>query len=101
MCSNGARLHGLYPRKGAILPGSDADLVLVDRDATKVISAESLVTHAREVAHLFYGRNFRGSVVRTLLAGRTVYADGEVTGPKGGGRFVRSDRQDSSDGRRR
>ncbi len=89
MCSNGARLHGLYPRKGAIVPGSDADLVLLDRQACTTISADTLQTHAREVAHLFYGRSFRGKVVRTMLAGRTVYADGEVTGQRGGGKFVR------------
>lgn len=100
LCSNGTRLHGLYPQKGTLMPGSDADVVLVDRNATTTISAETLKTHAREVAHLFYGRTFRGAVARTLLAGRTVYSDGEVTGVRGGGRFVRRDPQ-PSEGRRR
>lgn len=89
MCSNGARLHGIYPRKGAILPGSDADIVLVDPDAETLITAETLHSHARDVAHLFYGRKFRGRVRQTLLAGATVFRDGEVIGQPGRGRFVR------------
>jgi dihydroorotase (multifunctional complex type) len=93
MCSNGARLHGIYPRKGAILPGSDADLVLVDLTAETVIAPDMLHSHARDVAHLFYGRRFRGRVRRTLLAGVPVFGDGEVTGRPGQGRFVRPDRR--------
>ncbi len=88
LSTNGARLHGLFPRKGAILPESDADLVLVDRAATTTISAATLHTQAREVAQLFEGRRFTGAVRRTILAGRTVFADGAVSGIRGGGRFV-------------
>lgn len=91
MCSNGARLHGIYPRKGAIMPGCDADIVLVDRKADTVISADMLHSHARDVAHLFYGRRFMGKVRRTLVAGTTVFQDGTVTGRPGQGRFVRPD----------
>ncbi|WP_435310274.1 dihydroorotase [Primorskyibacter sedentarius] len=91
MCSNGARLHGIYPRKGAIMPGSDADIVLVDRAGETVIAAEMLHSHARDVAHLFYGRRFKGKVQRTLVAGQTVFLDGEVTGQPGQGHFVRPD----------
>ena len=91
MCSNGARLHGIYPRKGAILPGSDADIVLVDPNAETVITAEMLHSHAREVAHLFYGRRFKGRVRRTIVGGATVFLDGKVTGNPGQGRFVRAD----------
>ena len=89
MCSNGARLHGIYPRKGAIKPGSDADIALVDLTAETVIAADMLYSHARDVAHLFLGRRFRGRVRRTLLAGATVFLDGEVVGQPGRGRFVR------------
>lgn len=92
MCSNGARLHGIYPRKGAIMPGSDADIVLVDLDGETVIAAETLHSHARDVAHLFYGRRFRGKVKRTLVSGATVFDGGAITGAPGHGRFVRRDR---------
>ncbi|MEM1428107.1 MAG: dihydroorotase family protein [Pseudomonadota bacterium] len=88
MCANGAKLYGLYPEKGALLPGCLADITMVDLAGETLISKDTLKTHAREVAHLYAGRRLRGKVVRTLLAGKTVYAEGEVVGPEGGGRYV-------------
>lgn len=88
ICANGARRYGLFPAKGSLLPGADADVALVDLKGTTEVSLGSLVSHARDVAHLWEGRRFRGKLRRTLLAGRTVYADGTVTGKPGGGQFV-------------
>ena len=88
ICANGAKRYGLYPWKGALLPGSAADLALVDLGGETVISKDTLHTHAREVAHLYEGRRFRGKVCQTLLAGRTVFKDGDVTGQPGQGRYV-------------
>lgn len=88
MCANGARRYGLYPFKGALLPGSAADVTLVDLAGETTFSPKTLHTHARDVAHLFYGRRLKGRVVQTILAGRTVYLDGDVTGPQGAGAFV-------------
>jgi dihydroorotase (multifunctional complex type) len=89
MCANGAKRYGLYPAKGALLPGSQADVTIVDLASETTFSPKTLHTHAREVAHLFYGRKLRGKVCQTILAGQTVFADGEVTGPQGGGCFVK------------
>lgn len=86
--ANGARRYGIYPRKGAILPGSDADLVLVDLSAETLLSPESLQTDARDVAQLFVGRRLRGAVKSTWVAGKIVYCDGKVTGLPGQGRHV-------------
>lgn len=88
ICANGARRYGLYPWKGALLPGSAADIAIVDLTAETLISKDTLKTHAREVAHLYEGRRFRGKVCRTILGGRTVYEGGEVTGTPGTGRYV-------------
>ena len=88
ICANGARRYGIYPRKGALLPGSDADVTLVDLAGETALEAATLHTHARDVAHLFHGRRLRGRVVRTILAGRTVFAEGRVCGAEGGGRLV-------------
>ncbi len=88
ICANGAMRYGLYPWKGALLPGSAADIALVDLDGETLISKNTLKTHAREVAQLYEGRRFRGRVCRTILAGHTVYNDGEVTGTPGTGRYV-------------
>jgi dihydroorotase (multifunctional complex type) len=88
ICANGARRYGLYPHKGALLPGSAADVTIVDMAGETVLSAETLHTHAREVAHLFEGRRLRGRVCRTMVRGKTVFLDGEVTGRPADGAFV-------------
>lgn len=86
LSGNAARRFNL-PAKGRVAPGADADLTLVDLAGETVISRESLHTHAREVAHLYYGARFRGKVRRTIVAGLTVY-DGMVVGKPGRGRYV-------------
>jgi dihydroorotase-like cyclic amidohydrolase len=88
ICANGAQRYGLYPYKGALLPGSAGDVTIVDLAGETVLSSETLHTHAREVAHLFEGQRLRGQVSRTMVAGRTVFLNGDVTGPPGEGRFV-------------
>lgn len=88
ICANGARRYGLYPAKGALLPGSAADVTIVDLSGETLISSETLHTHAREVAHLFEGRRLRGKVTQTILQGRTVFKDGAVIGAQGAGEFV-------------
>lgn len=88
ICANGAQRYGLYPQKGALLPGSAADVTLVDLSGETHLSADTLQTHAREVAHLFEGRRLRGKIDRTILAGTTIYHGGKVTGAEGGGSYI-------------
>jgi allantoinase len=82
-----ARFFGLYPRKGAIQPGSDADLVLYDPQASWTIRAADFLELSKWTP--FEGRLCRGRVVRTLVRGRTVYQDGEILVEPGFGKFVR------------
>lgn len=82
-----AQLFGLYPRKGAIVVGADADLVLVDLGREWTLDRRQL--EARCGISPYLGRTFRGAVVRTIVRGRTVFADGHVTGEPGWGHFVR------------
>ncbi len=82
-----AKRLGIWPRKGEIRPGSDADLVLVDLDREWQLDRDAL--EARSGISPYVGRRFRGRVSRTVVRGRTVYLDGMVTGAPGGGRFVR------------
>lgn len=91
--ANGARRFGLYPFKGALLPGSAADVTIVDLTGETVISAKTLHTHAREVAHLYEGRHLRGAVTQTILKGNTIFLNGAVTGSQGGGEFVNPNTQ--------
>lgn len=89
--ANGARRFGIYPRKGVIAPGSDADLLLYDPAASTTIRQDTLFSKSRASDKLYEGMTFRGRVTRTIVHGATVYADGELVGRRGGGRFVRPD----------
>lgn len=82
-----AQLFGLYPRKGAITVGADADLVLVDPAQEWTFHARDLQTRSGVSAYL--GRQFTGRVLRTIVRGRTVFVDGQVVGEPGWGRFQR------------
>jgi allantoinase len=86
---NPARLFGLWPRKGALAPGADADVVLVDLQTEWVHDHRTLYTKARDVALLYDGLRLRGRPVATVVRGRVVMRDGQVVGPPGWGRWVR------------
>jgi dihydroorotase-like cyclic amidohydrolase len=88
LCSeNAARLFGLYPRKGAIIPGADADLVFVD-DMTEHVVDESFY-HGRDPRLSIYrGRRLIGRPQRTMLRGKVIMKDGVFLGNYGDGCFV-------------
>jgi dihydroorotase-like cyclic amidohydrolase len=81
-----AQIFGLYPHKGVIAIGADADLTLVDVDAAWTIRGTDLLHKAKWTP--YEGRTVRGRVDMTLVRGTTVYADGSVQVPPGFGRFV-------------
>ncbi|MGD9936083.1 MAG: dihydropyrimidinase [Methanoregulaceae archaeon] len=84
--TNPARYFGLYPRKGVIAPGADADLVLVDLSAERTLSASCL--HTPLDYCLYEGLRVRGWPVMTISSGGIVVEDGEFTGTRGAGRFL-------------
>jgi len=82
-----ARLFGMYPRKGAVAVGADADLVVYDPNATRTISAK---THHMDVDYSCYeGRQVRGRSDVVLSRGSVIVRNGEFTGRTGHGRFVK------------
>jgi allantoinase len=82
-----ARRLGLYPRKGVLEPGSDADLVLVDLEREWTLGAADLRT--RWPINPFLGRTFRGRVVATLVRGNEVWRDGQLRVAAGYGQPAR------------
>jgi dihydropyrimidinase len=84
--SNPAKLFGLYPRKGTIAPGSDADLVLWDT-AKQVTLTNALMQHAIDYTP-YEGMKVTGWPVVTVKAGRVVMRDGNVQAQPGTGQFL-------------
>ena len=89
--TNPARLFGLFPRKGTIAVGSDADIVVFDPDAETVISAQ---THHMNVDYnLYEGMKVKGVPEVVIVNGRVLVEDGEYTGIPAGGRFLKRSTQ--------
>ncbi len=84
--ANAAKIFGLYPRKGSLLPGADADVVILDPQQEWTIASERLLYRHRLTPYV--GWRVKGWVERVLVRGRTVVHDGEVVGAPGYGRFV-------------
>ncbi len=86
MCEGPARAYGLYPCKGVLQPGSDADIVLVDPARERLVRRGEVRTKAGWSA--FEGRLLTGAAVRTLVRGITVYDEGAFPAGPGHGRYV-------------
>ena len=82
-----AKLFGMYPQKGAVAVGSDADLVIYDPNRKRTISAK---THHMAVDYSCYeGRTVQGAADVVMSRGAVIVRDGEFTGRKGAGRFIK------------
>ncbi|HEX2368282.1 MAG TPA: dihydropyrimidinase [Acidimicrobiia bacterium] len=84
--STPARMFGLYPRKGTIAVGSDADIVVFDPYRPMVISADT--HHMRTDYSCYEGMEVAGSIETVLSRGKVVIADGEYHGSPGDGRYL-------------
>ena len=84
--TNAAKIMGLYPRKGIIAPGSDADIVLIDPSIKRKLTADDF--HITDYS-IWDGFDIEGWPVMTILRGTVVVEDGQFTGRLGGGQFVR------------
>ncbi len=87
LSGNPARLFGLYPRKGAMVPGADADLVVVDLDREWTLTADQLFSKNKQSPYI--GCSFKGAVERTIVRGVTVYHSGAITAQPGHGQLLR------------
>ena len=81
-----ARTFGLFPGKGAIAPGSDADMVIVDPDSEVTIRAADL-NHISDCTP-WEGKTVKGWPELTLVRGQVCMRDGEITGKPGTGKFL-------------
>ena len=86
LCENPARLFGLWPRKGSLTVGSDADVVIFDPDCEVTITPEVLATNCDFSP--FEGTTVTGWPQTTLLRGQVIVRDRVFTGAPGQGRFL-------------
>ena len=86
LATNQARIYGAYPRKGALVPGADADLVLWDPELSVTATAEN--RHGNVDYTPYEGMTFSGGPASVYVRGNLAYKDGEIVGEHGSGRFV-------------
>jgi dihydropyrimidinase len=86
LSTNQARIYGAYPRKGALVPGADADIVLWDPELSITVRVEN--RHGNVDYTPYEGMTFDGGPAAVYVRGDLVYKDGEILGEHGSGRFV-------------
>ena len=91
LSENPARLFGLYPQKGTLSPGSDADIVVIDPEKTKILTAAEQVSRADYC--VYEGKELHGCVDRVYLRGQLCVEDGKVV-KTGLGRFIKRGKPD-------
>jgi len=84
--TNAAQIFNMYPRKGVIAVGADADLVVWDPNGTRTISSKT--QFAKGGFNVFEGRTVRGIPTHTVAAGKLVFERGDLRAEEGAGRHV-------------
>jgi len=85
--ANAARLFNLYPRKGLIAEGADADIVLWDATATQTLSVKT--QHSLGDYNIFEGKVVQGKATHTLTRGHIAWADGDLRAVRGAGQYLK------------
>jgi dihydropyrimidinase len=86
LATNQAKIHGMAGRKGALVPGADADIVVWDPDQTTTVTAAN--RHGALDYTPYEGMSFTGGPASVYVRGALAYRDGEVLAQAGSGRFV-------------
>jgi len=84
---NPAIYHELYPKKGTIGIGSDADLAIIDLNKEKEVSVETL--HSAQDFTPFEGIKYKGWPVYTILRGKVIFENGKIVGKPGDGQYIK------------
>jgi len=89
ICENPAKIFGLFPKKGTIALGSDADFVIFDPDKKDVISKDRMFTKCRDSALVYEGWEVYGKPEKTIVRGKVVFDNGEITVSPGYGEIIK------------
>lgn len=85
---NTARIMGLYPKKGNLLPGADADITVVDLNEEWIFDGEKSFSKTKSDKNIYHGMKMKGRVKETWVRGTLIYKDGKILGRPGFGKFV-------------
>ena len=85
--TNAAKLFNIYPQKGSVSVGADADLVVWDPEGTKTLSAKT--QHSKGDFNIFEGRTVRGIPSHTVSQGELVFVQGDLRAVQGKGRYIK------------
>ena len=86
---NAAKELGLYPIKGTLEPGADADIVFIDPDAEWIYDGADSFSKTKTQKGVYQGMHLKGKVTDTFVRGECVYADGKILVKEGYGQFVK------------
>lgn len=95
LSENPAKIFGIYPKKGSLIPGTDADIMVYDPNVTNIIQQKNL--HMNNDYSIYEGLEIKGKNVMTFLRGKVVYDEKQGwLGKKAEGRFLKRRQPDSS-----
>ena len=86
--TNAAKLFGLYPSKGSIRVGADADLAIVDLHAPWKYTSELSFSKGKSKFYPHEGEIYEAKIIRTIVRGKTVYENGTIQAQPGYGKFI-------------
>ncbi|WP_300382149.1 dihydropyrimidinase [Clostridium sp.] len=86
MCTNPAKIFGMYPQKGALIPGADADILIIDAEKEEILTKENMRSACDYCT--YEGMKVKGLVNMVFSRGKLVAKDNEFLGEKGYGKFI-------------
>ena len=89
-CTGPSRLYGLYPQKGTLQPGADADVVILDPNGTRTLTQTEL--HSAADYTCYEGMELQGKIDLVLSHGEVIVQDNQFLGRKGAGRYLKRGR---------
>ena len=85
---NTAHIMGLAPKKGSLLPGADADILVVDLNEEWVFDGTKSFSKTKSIHNIYHGANLKGKVKQTWVRGKLVYQNGCICQPGGYGQYI-------------